>query len=99
MRKYIVLISFLLVGCQAAIYGTADDFEKISIGMTKTQVIAVLGSPVSVAADGDKNEEYLIFKRMKHAISQWPRTYSVTLRSGKVVKYGEQYDERNINLY
>jgi len=80
------------------IYGTAADFEKISIGMTKADVIKVLGSPVSVSADGDKGEEYLIYKLMKHAISAWPRTYSVTLRDGKVVKYGEQYEEKNVNI-
>lgn len=90
---------FSLTGCQAMVYGTASDFEKVSLGMTKEQVIQTLGRPVSVSADGDKGEEYLIYKRMKHAISEWPRTYSVTLRDGKVVKYGEQYEEKNINKY
>lgn len=98
--KNIALVAVVfLTGCQAMVYGTASDFEKVSLGMTKEQVIQTLGSPVSVSADGDKGEEYLIYKRMKHAISEWPRTYSVTLRSGKVVKYGEQYEEKNINRY
>ena len=88
-----------LTGCQAAIYGTAADFEKISLGMTKAEVIRILGSPVSVSADADKGEEQLIYKRMKHAISAWPRTYSVVLRDGKVVRYGEQYDEKNVNHF
>ena len=99
IKKLSAALFMLLTGCQAMIYGTASDFEKISLGMTKAQVIQTLGSPVSVSADGDKGEEYLIYKRMKHAISEWPRTYSVTLRDGKVVKYGEQYDEKNINKY
>jgi len=94
-----VAAAIFLAGCQAMVYGTASDFEKISLGMTKEQVIQTLGSPVSVSADGDKGEEYLIYKRMKHAISEWPRTYSVTLRGGKVIKYGEQYEEKNINRY
>jgi outer membrane protein assembly factor BamE (lipoprotein component of BamABCDE complex) len=98
-KKISVALLFLLVGCQAMIYGTASDFEKISLGMSKAQVIQILGSPISVGADGDKKEEYLIYKRMKHAISEWPRTYSVTIRDGKVVKYGEQYDEKNISTY
>ena len=98
-RKLIALFIVLLAGCQALVYGTASDFEKLSLGMSKAQVIQVLGSPVSVSADGDKGEEYLIYKRMKHAISEWPRTYSVTLRDGKVVKYGEQYEEKNVNKY
>ena len=81
------------------IYGTAADMSSISIGMTKAQAIQILGQPVSVGADSDKEEEYLIYKRMKHAISAWPRTYKVTLRKGLVVKYGEQYEEKNMNLF
>lgn len=99
IKRFIATLMVLLTGCQAVVYGTASDFEKISLGMSKVQVIEVLGSPVAVSADGDKNEEYLIYKRMKHAISEWPRTYSVTLRAGKVVKYGEQYEEKNVNKY
>nr|WP_315227488.1 outer membrane protein assembly factor BamE [uncultured Albidiferax sp.] len=99
LKKIIAAFVVLLTGCQAIVYGTASDFEKISLGMSKVQVIQIIGSPVSVSADGDKGEEYLIYKRMKHAISEWPRTYSVTLREGKVVKYGEQYEEKNINKY
>ncbi len=94
IKALAVIAIVFLTGCQAMVYGTASDFEKISIGMSKEQVIQTLGSPVSVSADGDKGEEYLIYKRMKHAISDWPRTYAVTLRSGKVVKYGEQYEEK-----
>jgi outer membrane protein assembly factor BamE (lipoprotein component of BamABCDE complex) len=89
----------MLAGCQAAIYGTASEFNKLSLGMTKNQVIEKLGEPVSVSMDGDKGEEYLIYKKMKHAISAWPRTYRVILRNGKVVKWGEQYDEKNVNIY
>jgi outer membrane protein assembly factor BamE (lipoprotein component of BamABCDE complex) len=99
--KLLLLISCstLLIGCQAVIYGTAADMSSISIGMTKVQVIQILGQPVSVGADSDKEEEYLIYKRMKHAISAWPRTYNITLRKGLVVKYGEQYEEKNMNLF
>jgi hypothetical protein len=98
-KVIIVLAAFVLAGCQAVVYGTASEFEKLSIGMTKDQVVELLGKPTSIGADGEKSEEYLIYKRMKHAISAWPRTYQVTLRNGKVVKYGEQYDEKNINVF
>ena len=99
IRILVIVSLFLLTGCQAMIYGTAADFKDISLGMTKPEVIKTLGSPVSVSADGDKGEEYLVYKRMKHAISEWPRTYSVTFRDGKVVKYGEQYKEENTNKF
>jgi outer membrane protein assembly factor BamE (lipoprotein component of BamABCDE complex) len=99
IRTLVALIVLLLTGCQAVIYGTASDFDKVELGMTKAQVVAALGAPVSVGADADKGEEYLIYKRMKHAISEWPRTYQITMRNGLVVKYGEQYEEKNINRF
>lgn len=99
LRTSFVCLLLTLVGCQAAIYGTATGLNNLELGMTKSQVIDLLGEPVSIAADGDKDEEYLVYKKMKHAISDWPRTYQVTLRNGKVVKWGEQYQEQNINRY
>ncbi|HCE08103.1 MAG TPA: hypothetical protein DEQ40_05790 [Oxalobacteraceae bacterium] len=78
-----------LSGCQALVYGTATDFERLSVGMNKAQVIEAIGQPVSYAADGDKGEEYLIYKRMSHAISAWPRDYVVTMKGNKLVRYGE----------
>jgi hypothetical protein len=99
LKIFLLWTVTLLAGCQALIYGTASDFDRVSLGMTKAQVIEVLGAPISTSADADKGEESLVYKRMKHAISEWPRTYSVTLRNSKVVKYGEQYEEKNINRY
>ncbi len=102
-RHFLLALLFiaevLLAGCQAIIYGTASDFENVTLGMTKAEVITAIGSPVSVEADADKGEEVLIYKRMKHAISEWPRTYAVVLRNGKVVRWGEQYQENNVNHY
>lgn len=95
----ICLGALFLSGCQSMIYGTAADMDKLSLGMTKEQVIKTLGSPVSTSMDGDKHEEQLIYKRMKHAVSDWPRTYQVKLRDDKVVKWGEQYEESNINRF
>ena len=87
----------LLSGCQSMVYGTASDLSRLSLGMTKLEVVQIMGSPISVGADADKQEEYLVYKRMKHVISGWPRYYMVTLRNGKVIKYGEQYEEKNVN--
>lgn len=81
------------------IYGNASDFNHLEVGMEKARVIEILGDPSATHADGDKKEEYLIYKRMKHTISEWPRTYQVTLRDGKVVKWDEQYEEKNQNNF
>lgn len=99
MRTIFYPLFILAVGCQAMVYGTASDMNKLSLGMTKEQVVNTLGSPVSTSMDGDKHEEQLIYKRMKHTISEWPRTYQVTLRDGKVIKWGEQYEESNVNRF
>ena len=98
-QTLILSVFFLLSGCQAAVYGTATDFEKISLGMTKQEVVRELGRPVSVSADADKGEEVFVYKRMKHAISEWPRAYAVVFREGKVVRFGEQYHEHNVNQF
>lgn len=95
-RTVLLVLSVALTGCQAMIYGTAADLNALSIGITKADVVAIMSSPVSVSADAA--EEHFIYKRMKHVISEWP-TYVVTFKDGKVVKFGEQYDERNVNLY
>ena len=99
MRMLILLLIFWSTGCQSIIYGRASELNELSLGMSKIQVIQALGSPVSTHADADKGEEYLIYKKMKHTISAWPRTYQVTLRSNKVVKWAEQYDEKNLNEF
>lgn len=99
LKAFMLLTCLILAGCQAAIYGTATGFNMLELGMSKSDVIEILGDPVSRSADGDRGEEYLIYKKMKHAISAWPRTYEVVFREGKVVKWGEQYDEKNINHY
>lgn len=98
MRLLVFLLPFLCA-CQSLVYGTASELNSLSLGMSKGEVIKKLGSPVAIHADADTGEEQLIFKKMKHTISSWPRTYQVTLRNGKVVKWGEQYNEQNVNEY
>jgi outer membrane protein assembly factor BamE (lipoprotein component of BamABCDE complex) len=72
-------------------YGTADDLQKVSLGMTKPEVVAVLGDPSTVAADADKAEEHLYYNRMARVTGWSPTSYRITLRDGKVVKYGEAH--------
>ncbi len=88
-----VVCAVALAGCQAMMYGTAADLNKLSLDMPRAQVIEVMGEPTTVYADGAKGEEYLIYRRMSHVVSWGPQTYQVTLRDGKVVHYGEQVSE------
>ncbi|WP_423459917.1 outer membrane protein assembly factor BamE [Ottowia sp. VDI28] len=93
----VIASASLLVGCQAMMYGTAADLNKLSIGMTRPQVIETLGTPTTVHADSDKREEYLVYRRMSHVVSWEPQNYQVTFRDGKVVRYGEQSTENSGN--
>lgn len=99
MKFFIAPVCLLLIcGCQAIIYGTASQFENINIGMNKEEVISVLGRPSAFEADGSRNEEVFVYKKMRHAISELPRTYKVVFKEGKVIKYGERLSEHNVNL-
>lgn len=84
----LVLMSQL--GCQSMMYGTADELNNLKVGMTKADVLKKLGDPTSSGADSDHNEEYLLFKKMNGVVSWGPSMYKVTLRDGKVIKWGEQ---------
>jgi len=37
-------------------YGTAADIAKIPLGITKVEVVQILGAPVSVGAAGDEEK-------------------------------------------
>ncbi len=85
---------FLMLLLILSFYGcaTAPNFNGISLGMSKADVIKTLGSPSSVSAKG--NTEYL-----KYELSPGLRTgdvnppeYFVRLINGKVESYGKVGD-------
>lgn len=94
MRKNIcevcvsVLICFLLGGCQAVAYGTAEKLNHIAVGMTKDQVIKELGMPDTTSASD--TDEIMKFKWMKTVVSWAPKYFYVRLVDGKVQSYGEE---------
>ena len=91
MKKIVLALAcFALTGCQAMMYGTAADLNDLRIGMSKSEVLAVMGTPMLSEANADIDEETLIYKRMRHVVTWGPKPYHVTLRGGKVVSYGEQ---------
>lgn len=94
MRAWIQLLLCLslaaLTGCQAAFYGTAQDFNKISVGMSKAEAIQKLGEPASTAAF--PGGEYLTYRRMAAVVSDWPKDYFVKVIDDKVVSFGRKGD-------
>jgi len=99
--KTLMLAGFLLVGC-----ATAHRINRISTGMSKADVIATLGNPVSVSADG--TVEYLNYRfaeTSEEAFYAVKRPYFVRIRDGKVDAYGRTGDfdstktpEMNVNI-
>lgn len=80
----------LIGGCQAVAYGTASDFNQLQLGMTREDVAAKLGAPLSTEANADRREQRLVYKRMASVSSWGPSYYDVLLRDGKVVEFGER---------
>lgn len=77
----------------AAVFGSADKLNDISIGMTKAQVISVLGPPRSTSATN--GIEYMQYSWVKSAIAanaNFPVDYYVALQNGKVTSYGQKGD-------
>lgn len=86
-----VLSTVLLVlfGCQAAMYGTGSDLNLIKIGMTKSEVVGILGKPVSIGAEAESNIEKLIYRKMSNVTDWQPTSYEIVLKEGRVIKFGE----------
>jgi len=70
----------LLAGC-----ATADKLNDVRIGMTKTQVLALLGPADSTSAQA--NIEYMTYYLSTDATNR-DRAYSVRLVDGKVESFG-----------
>ena len=81
MKLLLVVTSLLLVGCSSI-----NNISRVNIGMTKDDVMAVMGEPKSVSAK-DKTE-YLNYDMYDAWTDSWEH-YFVRLRSGSVDSYGK----------
>jgi outer membrane protein assembly factor BamE (lipoprotein component of BamABCDE complex) len=76
--------AILLAGCATS----ATKLNEISVGMTKPQVVQILGTPESVRAQN--GQEALIYTLSNSWNSPvWNEKYYVLLQNGKVVSYGQ----------
>jgi hypothetical protein len=76
----------LLAGC-----ATADRMNGLSIGMTREQVISVMGAPDTTGAQG--NNEYLIYRLSDTKLESlvgFTEPYVVELKEGKVDAFGKR---------
>ncbi len=93
MKKFqivvLCLVSIILTGCA---HGTS--LNRISVGMTKAQVIDEIGEPESVAAqNGIEVMRYDFWKDFwQRKPGDWKSEFYVRLVNGRVESYGRMGD-------
>lgn len=89
--KHLVAVLFttvLLTGC-----ATANKISGVQLGMTKDEVVRVMGKPASVSAQGGSEYlNYALSETGDDAFRGWTEPYYVRLVNGKVESYGRTGD-------
>ena len=64
VRMFPLVMAALLTGCQGAETSkiTRQNLEKIKQGMTKAQVLAILGEPTGTASSGPEKDRGLVWQ-------------------------------------
>lgn len=95
-----VLILVFFVGC-----ATAPKMNRLSVGMSKSEVFSVMGSPSSAAAPGN-GVEILRYELSPTYTAAWygiTQEYFVRITNGRVDSYGKMGDfnstkDPNLNI-
>ncbi len=83
----------ILAGALLAACATAHKISQVRIGMTKEEVIAVMGSPTSTSAQGGREYlNYALSETDDDAFRGWTKPYYVRLINGRVESYGRTGD-------
>ena len=80
----IILITFVLTSCAMT---TGEKIKHLNIGMTRTEVVKMLGRPDGVQKSG----KYEALKYAHRLVTGWAwdrADYNVILKDGKVIEYG-----------
>lgn len=89
MRRlaFAAIAALMLAGCNPS---SMQNWQKLSLGMTKAQVIDTLGSPKNTAAQG--NVEYLSYTVVDNVGFSVPERRYVRIVNGKVDAFGAHGD-------
>src|ERR1035438_3679214 len=97
MKTIVRLIAVFSLGALLAGCMTSADLNKLRIGMTKDQVISLLGTPDSTSAQA--NVEYLTYYlEVSNMASDREQPYMVGLVDGKVESFGRFLDRKSTRL-
>ena len=84
----VFITAVLLTAC-----ATANKISAVQLGMTKSEVVAVMGKPTSVSAQGGSEYlNYALSETDDDAFRGWTKPYYVRLVNGKVESYGRTGD-------
>lgn len=84
----LIALTLLIVGC-----ATPSKMNSVQLGMSKAEVIAVMGEPSSASAQG--SSEYLnynLYDTFDDMLGSTPTQYYVRLINGEVESYGTTGD-------
>lgn len=84
---YLLILVVFLVGCATP---TSRKMNRLSVGMTKSEVLDAMGKPSSTASPG-KGVEFLRYREF-YSWRNYYITYFVRLVDGRVDSYGETGD-------
>jgi hypothetical protein len=86
MKTKIQLLALILIGALFAGCATSDQMNRIRIGMTKDQVVDILGKPDSMS--GQANVVYLTYYLEAPNRYEQEQPYMIRLVDGKVESFG-----------
>jgi outer membrane protein assembly factor BamE (lipoprotein component of BamABCDE complex) len=83
--KLLILFALFFIGC-----ATNQKMNELTVGMSKQEVIAILGPPETTSAQDDV--EYLSYKLAKRAYFAKTKDYYVRIIKGKLESFGKVGD-------
>lgn len=100
--KIICLTIFVVCMALAGCVTSAKKLSEVSVGMSKSQVMAILGEPASVSASGEGELLRYQLRGSGPLLSRpdgRPATgYTVQLKDGKVVAFGRDDEFRSLRV-
>jgi hypothetical protein len=90
---FAMAIVCLQAGCVYLFSANAHKMDRLKIGMTREEVVAAMGGPVSVGADRQSETLYYrLSETREDAFSNSTTTFFVTLVEGRVDSFGRVVD-------
>lgn len=92
-RLFVIAASLALWLFVAGCAASASKLSSLRPGMTKQEVVNVLGAPDGEGLDGER--AYMNYRLFENRMTDFePSPYTVVLKDGKVVSYGRESQVR-----